>query len=352
MAALKMSSTDKTGETDNTVKLLGISSLGCEQQRWEWTTTVSDDSSAEKHAAFSSFESKWMLKIDYFEQQGYPRGRILYSFKLCLIGGAENAKIIYKILTTRYVAEQNASVVAKPQIFEGTGTFVRNSWISLSKNRSETVFNRGQKIIVKIYIATIIADNVVTIPSNTFGSNIESAIKDNEEFQDVILIVGQEDYKEEIKANKFMLMAQSTVFAQMFKVEMKEKNTNVVEIPNVSPRVFKSVLSYIYKGQVNEFLDLDETVSMMDFALEYDLKHLQALCENRLAILLNTENAAHIFFVADKYSCTELKREAIAFITQTKAMCRDVMKTEGWKKVTKSLVEDVLAFTVEPAKQC
>ncbi len=167
--------------------------------------------------------------------------------------------------------------------------------------------------------------------------------------QDVTLIVGQEDDKEEIKANKFMLMAQSTVFARMFKVDMKEKSTNVVKIPNVSPRVFKAVLSYIYRGQVNEFLDLDETVSMMDFATQYDLKHLQALCENRLALLLNTENAAHILVVADKYTFTELKSEAIVFITQTSDTCRDVMKTEGWKEVSKSLVEEVLTSTVDPS---
>ncbi len=74
----------------------------------------------------------------------------------------------------------------------------------------------------------------------------------------------------------------------MFQVE---KSTNVVEIPNVSPRVFKAILSYIYRGIVHEFLDLNETVSMMDFAIQYNLMHLQALCENRLAILLNTKNA-------------------------------------------------------------
>ncbi len=75
----------------------------------------------------------------------------------------------------------------------------------------------------------------------------------------------------------------------------------------------------------------------------------KALCENRLAILLNTENAAHILVFADKYTFTKLKREAIAFITQTSDMCRDVMKTEGWKEVSKSLVEKVLMSTFYPS---
>ncbi len=55
----------------------------------------------------------------------------------------------------------------------------------------------------------------------------------------------------------------------------------------------------------------------------------KVLGENRLALLLNTENAAHILVFSDKYTFTELKREAIVFITQR---CRDVMKTEGGRK--------------------
>ncbi len=42
-------------------------------------------------------------------------------------------------------------------------------------------------------------------------------------------------------------------------------------------------------------------------------------------------------------SFTELKNEAIVFIKQR---CRVVMKTEGWKKMSKSLVEEVLMSTV------
>ncbi len=140
---------------------------------------------------------------------------------------------------------------------------------------------------------------------------------------------------------------------------------------------------------------------MMDFATQYDLKHLQVLCENHLAVILNMENAAHILVFSDKYTFTKVKREAIAFITRTsdtyrdvmktegwkalcenrlaillntetaahilvfaakytftklkyeaivfiKQMCRDVMKTEGWKEVSRSLVEEVLMSTVHP----
>ncbi len=106
-----MSSTDETGETDKTVKLLGISSLGCDKQRWRWTTTCLSSAKRQCHA-FSSFESKWMLEISYSKQQqhyGCIENGVTCSFNLCLIGGAENAEISYKI-STRFVTEQDASV--------------------------------------------------------------------------------------------------------------------------------------------------------------------------------------------------------------------------------------------------
>ena len=128
-----------------------------------------------------------------------------------------------------------------------------------------------------IDITTINVETVVDIPQSTFSSDIESAIENNEEFQDTTLIVGQEDSKEEIKVNKFMLMARSPVFARMFQIDMIEKSTNIVEIPDVSPEVFKTVLSYIYTGQVNKFLSLEETISMMITAGKYNLDHLKGL---------------------------------------------------------------------------
>ncbi len=113
--------------------------------------------------------------------------------------------------------------------------------------------------------------------------------------------------------------------------------------------MFKSVLSYIYTGQVNYVLSLEQAVSMMITAGKYNLDHLKALCENRLAVLLTAKNAAHILVVADNLSCSKLKCEALKYITKDIDLCGDIMKTEGWKKVRecKALVEEVLTSVVD-----
>ncbi len=117
--------------------------------------------------------------------------------------------------------------------------------------------------------------------------------------------------------------------------------------------MFKSVLSYIYTGQVNYVLLLEQAVSMMITAGKYNLDHLKALCENRLAVLLTAKNAARILVVADNLSCSKLKCEALKYITKDIDLCGDIMKTEGWKEVRecKALVEEVLTSVVDQSSK-
>ena len=269
----------------------------CDRQVWEWSNSVITATS--KSYRFSSCKTSWRLQLSLSDLEP----------KLGLIGGAEKAEISYNLIIWRDdapvdlngVATKNVLETEPIGVFHGSDIFVRHKYVILEGLGQEMLTN--DRIKLQLDITTINVETVVGIPQSTFSSDIKSAIENNEEFQDTTLIVGQENSKEEIKANKFMLMARSPVFARMFQINMKEKSTNIVEIPDVSPKVFKTVLSYIYTGQVNNHLSLEETISMLNTAGKYNLEHLKALCENRLAILLNATNAAHILVVADHLSC-------------------------------------------------
>ena len=348
---------------------------------WKWTTTIPDKSTS---CTISSFETCWELKISrqtasqfigqhIYSNSGFSFGGMPslggqtssvsnhhknqgdLDIKLCFLKGAEKAEISYKLTvetgkeantdaaTSGDVVESNEVVV-----FSGIKTFKQNEFTSLelssSKNLNVPV---GVNIKVTLFLTSINVDNVIKIPPNSFYSDIISAVENN---KDITLMVGQDDDREEIKANKFMLIARSPVFARMFQADMKEKSTNVVKIPNINPGLFKVVLSYIHTGQVSKDLCLEETISMMDIACQYELNHLKALCENRLAIYLDTKNAAHILLEAEKYSCSELKREAIEFFANNS---KAVMESEGWKDVEDSnLLKDILASVViSPSKR-
>ena len=188
----------------------------------------------------------------------------------------------------------------------------------------------------------------ITAPDCTLDVDIQSAIAD-EEWQDVTLLVGSEDSREEIKANKFMLVARSPVFARMFDNEMKEKETSTVVIPDISPDVFKEILSFVYTGKLNSVsADLAEEVLIA--ADKYQLVRLKALCENLLNLHLNVKGAAHILSVANMYSGLELKQAAITFIADDNETCSKVMESEGWKEVEaqgSALVTEVLAHRIK-----
>ncbi len=291
----------------------------CDRQVWEWTNSVTCTTATSKSFRFSSCKTSWRLHLSLSDLEP----------KLGLIGGAEKAEISCNLriwfddapVDLNGVATKNVLETEPICVFHGSDIFVRNKYVLLEGLGQAMPTN--VRIKLRLDITTINVETVVGIPQSTFSSDIESAIENNEEFQDTTLIVGQENSKEEIKANKFMLMARSPVFARMFQINTKEKSTNIVEIPDVSPKVFKTVLSYIYTGRVNDLLSLEETISMMNTAGKYNLEHLKALCENRLAILLNAMNAAHILVAADHLSCEKLKCEVLKFITKDIDLCGD-----------------------------
>ncbi len=322
--------------------LKSISPLSCDRLTWEWTTSYSrrTPNTTAKTCWLGSYETSWSIRLSRNME-----------FSLALIGGAETAEVSYNIDIMNIDGNAQTDCV---RVCHGNRIFERNEYTVLSTVSTPwTVLSTTavSNIEVMIDITMVNVETVVGIPQSTFSSDIKSAIENNEEYQDTTLIVGQEDSKEEIKANKFMLMARSPVFAQMFQIDMKEKSTNIVEIPDVSPKVFKTVLSYIYTGKVNKFLSLEDTISMMNTAGKYNLDHLKALCENRLATLLCKTNAAHVLAMAEIFSCSELKCEAIKFITQSNDICGEVMKTKGWKEVKDcgELVAEVLSSVIDPS---
>ncbi len=194
-----------------------------DRQIMEWSSPISVP--AAKSYRFSSCKTNWRLHLnDVFDPEP----------KLGLISGAEKAEISYdlriwfehELVDLNGAATKTNVLETDSIVFHGSAIFVRNKYILL-KGLSHDIStpSNASSVTLKLLldITTINVETVVNILQSTFSSDIESAIKNNEEFQDTTLIVGQKDSKEEIKANKFMLMARSPVFARMFQIDMKEK---------------------------------------------------------------------------------------------------------------------------------
>ena len=86
---------------------------------------------------------------------------------------------------------------------------------------------------------------------------------------------------EQIKAHKAILAARSTYFDTMFNAGMKESESNVVEVTDVQPKVFKILLRFLY-GSVPEKSECDVWSELLVAADKYDVQHLKEACETSL----------------------------------------------------------------------
>ncbi|XP_028844539.1 speckle-type POZ protein-like [Denticeps clupeoides] len=141
---------------------------------------------------------------------------------------------------------------------------------------------------------------------------------------DCSLVVGGQEFQ----AHKAILAARCPVFRAMFTHDMKERQTNRVEIQGVEPEVLRELVTFIYSGKAPNIQDM--AADLLVAADMYLLDRLKRICEEVLCRSLTVENAAEILIIADFHLTPELKEEAITFIN---SHFSDVLRTPGWKTV-------------------
>ena len=81
---------------------------------------------------------------------------------------------------------------------------------------------------------------------------------------------------------------------------MLEKKKSQMEIHDSIPAAVKTMLTYIYTGQVTD--DIGGIVEhVLDLANKYDLQGLKNICEKVLLDDLIVENSINTFILVDRY---------------------------------------------------
>ncbi|KAH0517681.1 Speckle-type POZ protein [Microtus ochrogaster] len=150
---------------------------------------------------------------------------------------------------------------------------------------------------------------------------------ENSRFTDCCLVVAGQEFQ----AHKAILAARCPVFRAMFRDDREENKKNRIEIHDLEPQVFKTVMGFIYTGKAPDLHSKADAV--LAAADKYGLVHLKVMCERALCRDLSVENAAHTLIVADRHSAVHLKTQALDFIT---AHASEVSETSSWKTVVNS----------------
>lgn len=256
------------------------------------------------------FKNIWQLKL--FPKGGnedYAGFVSLYLFNL------SNRDITVTFSVS--LLNQNNEIVevqsAENQQFEankslGFPTYVKKSFIFDSKNN---IINNDK---VTVLCEIILTKNSVRKKFNELTRRLEEFDKFeklmiNNEFSDITVKAEGKIYH----LHKCILTSCSDVFETMFKIDMKEKDQNLVEIDDIRSEVLDEFFRFIYTGKVNKLMD---TVGeLLTAAEKYNVKSLKEFCEEKMCERLNNDNALQYLRLSLLNNSEKLKKSSINWLS-------------------------------------
>jgi len=95
---------------------------------------------------------------------------------------------------------------------------------------------------------------------------------------------------------------------------MVESRSDVIEINNVRPKVFKALLQHIYLEDFE--IEDDILEDLFKLSNEYNMKKLSTDCQKKLLNKITVENAINYVLFAEKYGAEKLRKACLFFIAK------------------------------------
>ena len=150
----------------------------------------------------------------------------------------------------------------------------------------------------------------------------------------------------EVKVHRAVLASRSPVFMAMFEADMKEKQSGVIEVSDITPEAMSDLVTYLYTGTAPNLNTLAS--ELLEAAEKYQLPHLITKCENELGRNIKDINVVEMIRLADLHGRSALKKACLEFIRRNSA---NVFQTSEWadfKEHKVSLLVEVLENVLAP----
>lgn len=160
----------------------------------------------------------------------------------------------------------------------------------------------------------------------------------NSEFMaDVHFTVGTAPNKLHIPAHKYVLATGSSVFYAMFYGGLAHAASEI-DIPDVEPSAFLSLLRYLYCDEVN--LETDTVLSMLYAAKKYIVPHLACQCVAFLETSLSARNACVLLSQSHLFEEHELTQRCWEVID---AQTEEALASDGFTEIDHSTLQVIMA---------
>ena len=134
-----------------------------------------------------------------------------------------------------------------------------------------------------------------------------------------------------------ILAARSPVFMAMFQSNMKEKQTQTVNINDCKAGVVEEMLNFIYTGNVSSPAAISEIMAeLFEAADKYQLDLLKDVCEESLCSNLKVTNCLEYLVLGDMHDTPKLKKLALRLVVEK---ADSIIETDVFKDFLKQKPE-------------
>jgi hypothetical protein len=198
------------------------------------------------------------------------------------------------------------------------------------------------------------SDSPTFIPENPSAcKTIQDSFMD-EKYSDIIFEVGGDQRKdnatkiakiarERFPAHRVIVAKCSSIFADL--CYSHNDDTTPIEINDVTPDIFRLLLSYIYGQKVSEDHMVLHAREIIDAADKYGVVHLKLEAEASFVVgaTFTIENVKELLIYAESKNCALLKEAAMDYVVANKA---DVIKKLSFADAPGTLLNDMLTAFV------
>jgi hypothetical protein len=207
------------------------------------------------------------------------------------------------------------------------------------------------------------------LPVNPSSCKTVRDLYNDEEFSDIVFEIGGgitigakkgDEESAKFYAHRMILKKAAPLLADLIG---RNDSSSLVNIPNVSPRVFEVLLRYIYGCDVLDFgNDPTFTMEILDIANKYGITTLKLQAEAYMVSIteFNTQNLLEILIFAHATNCALLKEEAMLYVTENasevvqnvamdnfpEGLMKDVLAAMAWKETKKQAVRELSSMSV------
>lgn len=116
-----------------------------------------------------------------------------------------------------------------------------------------------------------------------------------------------------LRAHKAMLSASSPVFHSMFHQNLKEKESSIIQIEDMTVESCMTLLSYLY-GTIKQEDFWKHRLALLGAADKYDISELKDACEESLLEDINSANVLERLQEASLYQLNKLKKGCLMYL--------------------------------------